>query len=613
MRSQMPRLIYLLVLLTLFCGFVSAGADQAPFTPVTSDEKSGLLSCEKSLYDGGKCTGRATYIMNSNAFLQYTVGDNLRFTLATTGGDPSTPADNNQLLLYGFPTPGTSYTTIRVEGSNAIYGSTPGIILSPPTNSSSASISSWQYNDVRVTQTISLVQNPSTGRADVMKISYLVKNTNASRSRLVGVRVMLDTMLGYNDAAPFRIPGDGEVTYEQQYTKAAHTTPQYWQAFDSLTTPTVMAQGTFIGGAATEPSKSQFTHWRNVYDTPWEYVTNPSSSNGDSAVSLTWYEVTLAPGQSKEYVTYYGLGSMTGAGNDDIALQLTGPAQLSVVQNAYSPNPFTIVAYVENKNETRDLTNVRATLNLPAGLVNKTPLSQNIAAIPRGETRQVSWQVTAKNQYAKRNLTYQVTASGSKIKSQTAKRSIILPALSTNPLIFSIAPASGVVGTSNIKVTITGDNFYPNTTFTLKQGTASLPLTKKTYISATKMTVNVSIPAGTKNGAWNLTVRNFNGKTTQATGIFTVQNPVPVITTISPATRVHGTTGFTLTVTGNKFVPGSKVRWNGVVKSTVYVSPTQLQATIPAADIATAGSRAVTVINAAPGGGVSNSKPFTVT
>lgn len=182
----------------------------------------------------------------------------------------------------------------------------------------------------------------------------------------------------------------------------------------------------------------------------------------------------------------------------------------------------------------------------------------------------------------------------------------------TGPVIYTIAPAAGTVGTNNIKVTINGDNFYPNTSFTLKQGKSALPLTKKTYLSRTKMTVNVSIPAGTKNGVWNLTAVNYNGKIYQATGIFTVKSPVPVITTIAPTTKVHGTPGFTLNVTGRNFVPGSKIRWNGVAKPTVYISPTKVSATISAADIATAGSRTVVVWNAAPGGGISNSKPFTV-
>jgi hypothetical protein len=43
-----------------------------------------------------------------------------------------------------------------------------------------------------------------------------------------------------------------------------------------------------------------------------------------------------------------------------------------------------------------------------------------------------------------------------------------------------------------------------------------------------------------------------------------------------------------------------------------FVSKTKLTASIPAADIATAGTASVTVVNGPPGGGTSNAKTFTI-
>ncbi len=334
------------------------------------------------------------------------------------------------MLLYGHPSPSTSYTTIRVDGNDAAFGDYNGVITQAPTNGTTSSVSSWRYRDISVAQTLSFVTNPYTSRPDVVRISYRLTNTNTTGSHLVGVRIMLDTKLGDNDYAPFRIPGVGEVTYEREYTKAAHTTPQYWQAFDSLTSPTVTSQGTLIGNAATEPSKTQFTNWGRVYNTMWNYNITPASGNGDSAVSLIWNEVTLAHGQSVEYVTYYGIGSMTGSSNADIALTVSGPATLSVLNNAYSPNPFTVVAYVENKKVT-DLTNVRMDLTLPAGLSNITPSTQYISTIAAGQAGQVSWSVRAAVQSSAKSLMYRVNASGSQITAPGVgvTRSILLPAL----------------------------------------------------------------------------------------------------------------------------------------------------------------------------------------
>jgi len=73
-----------------------------------------------------------------------------------------------------------------------------------------------------------------------------------------------------------------------------------------------------------------------------------------------------------------------------------------------------------------------------------------------------------------------------------------------------------------------------------------------------------------------------------------------------------GGLAFTLTVHGSNFVPSSTVNWNGNSRTTTFVSSTQLQAHIMAADLATPGNVAITVVNSAPGGGTSNSVDFTV-
>lgn len=71
--------------------------------------------------------------------------------------------------------------------------------------------------------------------------------------------------------------------------------------------------------------------------------------------------------------------------------------------------------------------------------------------------------------------------------------------------------------------------------------------------------------------------------------------PLPVIAGIAPAQSLAGTSGFTLTVTGSNFFPGSQVQWDGEPLGTVYVSPTTLRATVNAEDLRDGGARAVTV------------------
>jgi sugar lactone lactonase YvrE len=89
-------------------------------------------------------------------------------------------------------------------------------------------------------------------------------------------------------------------------------------------------------------------------------------------------------------------------------------------------------------------------------------------------------------------------------------------------------------------------------------------------------------------------------------------NPVPAISGISPAFTNAGGTVFTLTVNGSGFIASSTVNWGTSTFTTTYVSATQLTTQVPVADIATAGTIAITVQNPAPGGGTSNAWQFEV-
>ncbi|MGH9801728.1 MAG: IPT/TIG domain-containing protein, partial [Blastocatellia bacterium] len=89
-------------------------------------------------------------------------------------------------------------------------------------------------------------------------------------------------------------------------------------------------------------------------------------------------------------------------------------------------------------------------------------------------------------------------------------------------------------------------------------------------------------------------------------------NPVPALTSLSPNNGLVGSGSLTLTVNGSNFVPTSVVRWGGANRATAFVSNSQLTASIPASDLASAGTINVTVFNPAPAGGVSNALPFTV-
>jgi hypothetical protein len=89
-------------------------------------------------------------------------------------------------------------------------------------------------------------------------------------------------------------------------------------------------------------------------------------------------------------------------------------------------------------------------------------------------------------------------------------------------------------------------------------------------------------------------------------------NSLPTVTLLSPSSPTRGGAAFTLTVTGTKYVSTSTVQWKGKGLKTTYVSDKKLTASVPAIDIAKAGTASVTVKNPTPGAGTSSALTFTI-
>ncbi len=94
--------------------------------------------------------------------------------------------------------------------------------------------------------------------------------------------------------------------------------------------------------------------------------------------------------------------------------------------------------------------------------------------------------------------------------------------------------------------------------------------------------------------------------------VVTPNNPVPSLTSISPTNALAGGAGFTLTVTGTNFIASSVVRWNGVSRTTTFISNTQLSISVSSTDIAAIASIPVTVTTPGPGGGTAGPITFLV-
>jgi hypothetical protein len=180
------------------------------------------------------------------------------------------------------------------------------------------------------------------------------------------------------------------------------------------------------------------------------------------------------------------------------------------------------------------------------------------------------------------------------------------------PTVASLSPASAAAGSGAFTVTVNGTNFGSDSV--VRWNGSDRPTT---LVSATQLQAQISAADVAAQGTRSVTVFNpAPGGGTSSGLTFTVtapaDAPAPVASSLAPSSIASGSSGFALTVNGSGFAPTSVVRWNGSSRTTTFVSSTQLQAQITAADVASSGSASVSVFTPAPGGGTSATLTFTI-
>jgi hypothetical protein len=175
------------------------------------------------------------------------------------------------------------------------------------------------------------------------------------------------------------------------------------------------------------------------------------------------------------------------------------------------------------------------------------------------------------------------------------------------PTLTSINPATAEQGGPDLEIFVNGANFQDGAVVRWN-GSTNL---QTTFVDAQNLTA--IIPANLLNttGTAQLSIRNPDNQTT-SNYQFQVTNPEPTISSLVPDTTTPGSASFTMGVIGTGFNSNSVVRWNGSALITVYSTPTQLLAQVPANLVASAGTANVTVFNPTPGGGESAPEVFTI-
>jgi hypothetical protein len=174
------------------------------------------------------------------------------------------------------------------------------------------------------------------------------------------------------------------------------------------------------------------------------------------------------------------------------------------------------------------------------------------------------------------------------------------------PALTSLVPSVVEAGDPPLTLSVVGGDFSDQTV--VRWDRTARPTT---FLNEFELNVELAAADLETGKIVEVTALNPDGGVSNALE-FTINNPMPSLTSISPDKTAAAGVGFVLTLEGSNFVPGSVVHWDGGGRTTTYVSGTELQAAIASADIAAAGQFPVTVVNPAPIGGTSDAVEFTV-
>ena len=257
-----------------------------------TEEEENILTAQASGSSGGRF---------ENEYLEVAIDGNGQFSIGTNQGDPDFDSDDNKKLLYGHPDPGTSETLIKVGDTERIFIADTVDCFSD----SAVAVMNIPEESIRVTQYLTLTESGNTSYKDQIKIAYTVENYGSS-VKPVGVRIMLDTMIGANDDAPFSVAGVGRVTDTRTFNGA--NVPVFYQAYDNLDNPTVLSSGYLITKNDRKPDKVQFAHWGSIHGSAWNYSVEDHEDLGDSAVGIYFNEKSVPAGSDISVCTYYGVG-----------------------------------------------------------------------------------------------------------------------------------------------------------------------------------------------------------------------------------------------------------------------------------------------------------------
>jgi hypothetical protein len=374
---------------------------------------------------------------------------------APAGGDPTQSGDENRAVASVFAASAgpnnvpystfSSKTTLAVNGAyfdmHDLAAAAADVIGSNPVRSyfpSPCIVGSRDiYCEGRVpidnanillaTQFVN-VQHIFTLIHDTLRIEYIVTN-NTTTAQTVGLRVVVDGQFdggSSRDGTMVYLPSGKTIDSEKVIPDAEiKTIPNTWVTVDNPDNPKVFLRGTVQGTdvndpgtadeAAGKPSRIGWGLYRNMSaGSGWTFTPNSvlALTGEDWGYMVQWDERLLGAGQSRRYVTYFGIGNSSADYNSPYALAAYSPSVLNVKAGddpttdeteAYyftdnqGRSAFPVYAYADNFFPS-PLLAASVRISLPTGLELDPPtqsMSKSLGTVARNEDKFVSWTVRA--------------------------------------------------------------------------------------------------------------------------------------------------------------------------------------------------------------------------
>ena len=265
---------------------------------------------------------------------------------------------------------------------------------------------------------------------DAVQLDYIVRN-KATTPLPVGIRVLIDGRFAggsERDGQEIYLPNGSAVNSEKVIPDAdISVVPNTWITLDRPDNPTVYLRGTLDGsevrspGSANEsggkPDQIGWGLMRNLgANAQWTFTPNAvlGLDGEDWAYFAKWNEKDLAPGRSRRYVTYFGIGSSSADYDPPYALAAYSPSVLAItpgddlatpevekfhLTDLQGRSPFPVYAYADNFYPS-PLLDASVRISLPTGIELDPPTqprSKSLGDVGRNELKSVSWTIRPTN------------------------------------------------------------------------------------------------------------------------------------------------------------------------------------------------------------------------